>query len=266
MRIERLKLKKLTNTRDLGGFPAADGKKIRSGKLIRSGRLYKIPQSTVKALQDMGVSTIVDMRIERERFEHPCTIIPGAKHINLPLVCAATTGITSEKSMAGTMLRESKRIKSEFGNADNYMKSVYELILFTPDSKQKLKEFLDLVRDEEGTILWHCNAGKDRTGLTAMLLEFLLGVDEELIIQDYCISQKYFQPSTRRAQRFGLVIAPIPLQFKKILYALMDAKPEYITSAIDVMKERHGSVINYCKEELGVTDEDIKILREKYLV
>ena len=46
----------------------------------------------------------------------------------------------------------------------------------------------------------------------------------------------------------------------------MDAKPEYITSAIDVMKERHGSVINYCKEELGVTDEDIKILREKYLV
>lgn len=266
MRIERLNLKKLSNTRDLGGFPAADGKKIRSGKLIRSGRLYKIPQSSIKALQDMGVSTIVDMRIDRERLEYPCVPIPNAKHIHLPLVCTATVGITHEKSMASTMLKESKRIKTEFGNADNYMKSVYEIILFTPDSQQKLKGFLDLVRDEENTILWHCNAGKDRTGITAMLLESLLGVDEELIIQDYCISQKFFQPSIRRAQRFGLFIAPIPLQFKKILYALMDAKPEYIISAIESMKAKHGSVINYCKEALGVTDEDIKILRDKYLV
>ena len=265
MRIERLKLKKLSNTRDLGGFPAADGKKIRKGKLIRSSRLYKIPFATVKALQEMGVSTIVDMRIEREIMEYPCIPVPGAKHINLPLVCAATTGITSEKSMASTMLKESKRIKSEFGNADNYMKSVYEMILYSPDSQKSLKEFLDLVRDEEGTILWHCNAGKDRTGISAMLLEHLLGVDEELIIQDYCISQKFFQPSMRRAQRLGLFIAPIPLQFKRILYALMAAKPEYIISAIETMKERHGSVINYCKEELGVTDEDIKILRDKYL-
>lgn len=265
MRIERLNLKKLSNTRDLGGFPAADGKKIRRGKLIRSGRLYKIPQSTINALQNMGVSTIVDMRIERERIEYPCTIVPGAKHINLPLICAATTGITSEKSMASTMLKESKRIKSEFGNADNYMKSVYELILFSPDSQHRLKEFLDLVRDEEGAILWHCNAGKDRTGISAMLLEHLLGVSEELIVQDYCISQKFFQPSMRRAQRLGLLIAPIPLQFKRILYALMDAKAEYIISAIEKMKERHGSVINYCKEALGVTDEDIKILRDKYL-
>lgn len=265
MRIKRLKLKKLSNTRDLGGFPAEDGKKIRSGKLIRSGRLYKIPPSTVKALQDMGVDTIVDLRIERERLEHPCVTVPGARHINLPLVCTATVGITHEKSMASTMLKESKRIKSEFGNADNYMKSVYEIILFTPESQKVLKEFLDLVRDEESAILWHCNAGKDRTGITAMLLEFLLGVDEELIIQDYCISQKYFQPSMRRAQRLGLIIAPIPLRFKKILYALMDAKPEYISSAIETMKARHGTVVNYCKEELGVTDEDIKILKDKYL-
>ena len=265
MRIERLKLKRLSNTRDLGGFPAADGKKIRSGKLIRSGRLYKVPQSTVQALQNIGVSTIVDMRIERERLEYPCTPIPGARHINLPLICAATTGITSEKSMASTMLKESKRIKTEFGNADNYMKSVYEIILFSPESQQMLKEFLDLVRDEEGTILWHCNAGKDRTGISAMLLEFLLGVDEDLIIEDYCISEKYFQPSMRRAQRFGLFIAPIPLQFKRILYALMAAKPEYIISAIETIKERHGTVIDYCKEALGVTDEDIKILRDKYL-
>lgn len=264
MRIERLKLKKLTNTRDLGGFPAADGKKIKSGKLIRSGRLYKIPAETIRALQNMGVSTIVDMRIELEREEYPCTPVPGAKHINLPLVCTATTGITHEKSMAKTMLKESKRIKTEFGNADNYMKSVYEIILFTPDSQAKLKEFLNLVRDEEGTILWHCNAGKDRTGIAAMLLEFLLGVDEELIVRDYSISKK-FQIKKRRMQRLGLLIAPIPLRFKHILYALMDSKPQYIESAIASMKQKHGTVIDYCKNELGVTDEDIGILRAKYL-
>lgn len=264
MSIERVKLKKLSNTRDLGGFPAADGKKICYGKLIRSGRLYKLPKSTVQALVDMGVSTVVDMRIERECEEHPCVAIPGARYIRLPLVCTATVGITAEKTMAKTLLKESKRIKSEFETADNYMKSVYEMILFAPESKKRLKEFLDLVRDEEGTILWHCNAGKDRTGIAAMLIEYLLGVDEDLIIKDYCISKNY-QLAKRRAQRVGLLILPVPLRFKHILYAFMDAKPEYIMSAIETIKERHGTVIDYCKEALGVTDEDIKNLRDKYL-
>ena len=71
MRIERLYLKKLNNTRDLGGFPAAEGKVIKKGKLIRSGKLYKLPKSTLNALTKLGVTTVIDLRTAKETEEYP---------------------------------------------------------------------------------------------------------------------------------------------------------------------------------------------------
>lgn len=264
MRIEKIKLKKLDNTRDLGGIPAENGRKIKHGKLIRSGRLYKLPKETVLRLEKMGISTIVDMRTDKEREEYPYTEIKGAKYVNLPLVCTATPGITHTKSMARTMLEESKRIKTEFGTADNYMQSVYSILLFDKDSLIRLRKFFTLVIEDESCILWHCSAGKDRTGICAMLLEFVLGVDEKIVIEDYIASEK-FQKKKRFLQRAGLVIAPIPPRFKQILIALMKAKPQYITGAIAEIKSRYGSVTDYCRQAIGLTDEEIKFLKDKYL-
>lgn len=264
MRIERLHLKKLPNTRDLGGLPAADGKKIRSGKLIRSGRLYKLPESTINRLKAAGLTAVIDMRTDKEREEKPCIQIKGVKYYRLPLVCTATTGITHQRSMAGTMRRESKRIKSEFGSADKYMESMYKILLFDEGSAARLKTFFDILLNEDGCVLWHCNAGKDRTGIAAMLIEAVLGVDESVIAQDYVASNK-FRRRKRIIQKAGLSIIPVMPKFKQILRALMDAKPQYIANAIKDIKERYGSILKYCKEFIGLTDDDVKALRNKYL-
>lgn len=264
MHIERIRLKKLNNTRDLGGMPAADGKKIKYGKLIRSGKLYNLPQKTVKVLENMGITTIVDMRIEREQLEHPTTEIKGAKKVHLPLVCTATVGITHTNSMASTMRKESKRIKTEFGTADNYMKSVYNIILFEEESQKKLRKFFDLVIADENCILWHCSAGKDRTGIAAMLLEGVLGVDEKTIIEDYKASRK-FLTKKRVLQKAGVFIAPVPIKFKQILLVLTETKTKYITGAIEEIKSRYGSIPDYCRNALNLTEDEIQFLKDKYL-
>lgn len=264
MHIEKLKLRKLNNTRDLGGFTTTDGRKIKRGKLIRSGKLYKLPKSTQQKLKDIGLTTVVDMRMDIECIEYPTTVIEGVNYYRVPLVCTATTGITHEKSMARTMLAESKRIKNEFGDCDNYILKTYEIILFDKASQEKLKEFLDLVVKEEGCILWHCSAGKDRTGISAMLLESLLGVDEELIIDDYVMSDT-FQRHKRNLQKVGLWLMPAFFKFKTFLFAQMAAKPQYISGAMTAIKQKYGSVTEYCKQALGVTDEDIQTLKNKYL-
>lgn len=264
MKIERLLLKKLDNTRDIGGLPVEGGKKIKRGMLLRSGRLYKLPAATVNQLKNMGLDVVIDMRTDIERKEYPSTIIEGVRYLHLPLMCTATTGITHQKSMASTMLKESKRIKSEFGNADNYMVSMYSIILTDGEAQKNLRTFFDFVLKNERCMLWHCNAGKDRTGVVAMLLEGLLGVDEQLIIEDY-VATKKFQHSKRIWQRTVLAISPIPHRFKQILFALMDAKPQYIKGAIDMIKEKYGSITEYCKQALNITDEEIKILKDKYL-
>lgn len=265
MRINRIKLKKLCNLRDIGGFPAADGKKIVMGKLFRSGRLHKLPPATVDAIKEMGVTTVIDLRIDQEILEHPITHIDGVREYNIPLLCTPTTGVTYEKSMAKVMREESKRIKAEYGNALNYMKHTYFDILFDEESKKNVKKVMDVIRDSDGGVIWFCSAGKDRTGIIAMLIESLLGVDEEIILKDFYATKRFLRHK-RIPQRMGLFIVPISLKFKHILYAIMDTKIEYMRAAIDEIKARHGSVVSYCKEALSVTDEDIEKFKTKYLI
>lgn len=265
MRVERLKLKKLINTRDLGGFKAEGGKRIKHNKLIRSGKPCNLPQKTVEALLNMGLTVIIDMRTDTEVKEYPYTVPDGVKYFRLPMLCTATAGITHDKTMYRVMKNESKRIKKEFGSADEYMIAMYSLILYSAESKAKLKEFFDILLREEGCILWHCSAGKDRAGIAAMLLEGLLGVSEKDIIADYVASQK-FQRKKRFWQKAGLYIVPAPPSFKKILMVMMDAKRRYIVSALDEIKRKNGNIKNYCINELELSEDNINKLKEKYLV
>lgn len=264
MLIEKMILEKLNNTRDLGGIPTADGRKIKKNKLIRSGKLYKLPPLTRERLRRKGVTTVVDLRIDNEVEEYPSTPLAGATYIRIPLVCTATAGITHDKSMARLIRMESKRLEKEFGDADEYMHKVYTAMLFNDQSQESLKEVFRLILQEEGCILWHCSGGKDRAGLVAMLLEGLLGVEKDVIIADYVASQK-FQRRKRNWQKFGLFVSPISRKFKQILYAFMDAKPQYITGAIAEIEEKHGSIEGYCRDALGLTEADVATLKDKYL-
>lgn len=262
--IKRLPLKKLFNTRDLGGIPTEDGRVIKQGKLLRSGKLYKIPAKTVEALKGYGVKTIIDLRIFTEQEEDPDTLWEGVKYVHLPVLCTATPGITRERSMKHTMVIESKRIKTEFGTADNYMAEMYCAVLLNEEPQELLKKALRLIIENDGCILWHCSGGKDRAGILATLVESLLGVSEEVIVDDYIASHR-FQRARFFWNRAGLVIAPCSLRLKKILFGMMAAKPQYLTVAMDRVKEKYGSIVGYCKEVLGVTDDDIALMKEKYL-
>lgn len=264
MPIKRLKLKKLDNTRDLGGLPAADGKTIRYNKLIRSGKLYKLPDKTVAALKQKGLTTILDLRIFTEREQRPDTVIEGVTYVHLPVLCTATPGITREKSMTRTMAIESRRIKKEFGNADNYMLAMYKMVLFSEEPISQLRQCLRYIIDNDGCILWHCSGGKDRAGIISMLVESLLGVDEKTIIEDYSASH-IFQRKKYFWNRFGLIVTPLYPRFKKILFGMMAAKPVYMTETLEFIKGKYGSVIEYCRKVLDISDKDIEILRSKYL-
>lgn len=241
MRIKRLKLKKLNNTRDLGGMRTADGREIRRGKLIRSGKLSDLPDKTISALKALGVTTVADLRINTERQQHPDTELEGINYYWLPVLCTPTLGVTTDETMRRTMVKESYRIKEEFGSADNYMIETYRSILFNEQPQEELKKFLRLVIDEEGCILWHCSSGKDRAGICAMLIESLLGVDEETILQDYMASRRFWRKKYA-LNRFVLAVAPVTIRFKLILFGFMRTRRVYLSSVMDEMKTRYGSV------------------------
>ena len=264
MKIQRLKPKKLNNTRDLGGIPAEGGRAVKAGKLFRSGRLSRLPKRTKAALEGLGIRTVVDLRTDTERCEHPDTLLEGAEYIALPLLCAPTGGITAERSSRLFVKAESRRIKEQFGTADNYMIHTYRGIVFDEKPQESLRRFLRLAVERDG-LLWHCTGGKDRAGICAMLLEALLGVKEEDILQDYLASRRFCRKKFF-INRLGVLIAPITLKFKKVLFGLMRIKREYMEGVISEMKARYGSIVGYCMKVLGITETDITVLREKYLV
>ena len=264
--IERIKLRKLNNTRDIGGARTEDGRRVAEGKLFRSGRLYKLPEKTVKCLKDLDIRTVIDLRMEPETFEKPDSLPEGCRVVNCPLVCTATPGITYQPKMRTTLNIESKNIVGKYSDGDEYMSDMYIGMITSKDSVVALKRvFSVLLETEEGGILFHCNGGKDRAGVCAMLIESALGVREEDILSDYIVTRRF----CRRKffwNRVGLVILPVSFRFKKVLYCMMRTKKAYLKAVIDYAKAKYGSVVGYCKQELGLSDADIKKLRDRYLV
>ena len=264
--IERIKLKKLNNTRDLGGAKTEDGRKIKEGLIFRSGRLYKLPKKTVNCLEDLGIKTVIDLRMEPETLEKPDSLPEGCRVVKCPLVCTATPGITYEPKMRATMNNESKSIAGKYASGDDYMSEMYVRMITHEESIAALKKFFSVFSEtEEGGILFHCNSGKDRVGICAMLLQSVLGVREKEILDDYIVTRRF---CGRKFfwNRVGLVVVPISFRFKKFLFCMMRTKRKYLEAVIDHAKENYGSVIGYCKEVLGLTDADIEKLRNKYLV
>ena len=264
MQIEKLDLKKTKNMRDLGGYPAEGGKKIRCGRLVRGGRLSKLPPETIEALEAMDIRNVIDMRTNREIAEHPPTILRGVAYHYIILPATAQPELTKSRHMSTEMYIQSRRVRRDFGTPENYMHELYKFLAFDHECQKKLKTVFDILINAEGCTVFHCNSGTDRTGIVAMLLESVLGVDRQLIVEDYMAS-KTFQRRRRYWQKFGLIFSPVPMRFRRLLFAQMLPKPQYIIKLMDAIEAQYGSVANYVMEALGVTEEQIKILKDKYL-
>lgn len=188
----------------------------------------------------------------------------GVRYVQQPLLPTPAGTVAYVSPMRHTMKNESHRLKHEFQTLDEYMIQFYRSILFTEEAKIGIARFLRLLVDEDGCVLYHCASGKDRTGIISMLILSLLGVDDEAVLDDYMESHRSWK-NRYRLNKVGLAILPVSLGFKRILFGFMRTKRIYLSTVMDELKLRYGSIVEYCKAELGITDADIQILKDKYL-
>ena len=217
-----LGLASVWNDRQLGGYVMADGRQIKDGILLRSGFLYTLSEEDAETLRSKyNLKTIFDLRNEGEVNARPDAEIPGVTNI----AC----------SVYGT--------KDEEG-FDN---PVYIRYLATGTAKAGYKKLFEAWLDtEDGAFLWHCKSGKDRTGLSGMMILAALGADEDLIIKDFLLTNAVYEaePDMDGA-------GPV--------------EEDNIRLAISWMKENYGSILGYVKDGLGVTEEEIETLRTRCL-
>jgi protein-tyrosine phosphatase len=228
----RIDVEGTLNLRDLGGYPTADGGRVRGGLVFRSDHLNLVTDAGLRALTELGLATVIDLRFEREVVAQPSRLPDGTRVVRTHpdgMEAADQAGIL-EQILAG------------------------EITEFT--TEEFALRYREMVSDGVGMIvtvlthlaapghlpaLFHCTAGKDRTGLSAALLLRLLGVDDDWVRRDYWLTNPYRTQARLAEMTPVLAEAGIDVEAVKALFV---ADVAFLQSALDHI-DAHGGTEAY---------------------
>jgi len=214
------------NVRDLGGYVSAGGKVVKYRRFIRSGSLFELTEQGKLDLLGWGVRCIIDIRSRREVEEKPSAVMgdPRFVRIHVPMLDYIHSRMAEEMSGPFPASLEEMYIGLLEQGKDGF-RQLFELFA-SPDYE---------------SYLFHCTAGKDRTGVTAMLLLTLAGVDDQTIVQDYNHSEKLLR---------DLFVRQAP----NIPQYLCFARPETMRIALHYLDSRYGGAQAYLSN-IGITQD-----------
>lgn len=196
------------NFRDLGGYRTVDGKYIKWGKVFRSDDLHDLSSEDLHYLSAIPIVSIVDFRSEEEISLQPDKKPMSTKEI---YKFSITPG-----NLMDVVRNNTDKISA--GEIDSLMMDMNRLLVSDSSCVSQYKRFFSLLQnDMDVPLLFHCTAGKDRTGMGSALFLSALGVDEQTIVKDYLLSNIYL------ANKYAKFKAENPK-----LSALFEVKPEFL--------------------------------------
>ena len=234
-----------SNLRDLGGWQMADGRRLRLGHLYRSATLAHLTERDMATIAGLGLRTVCDLRGMEEAAHRPSRLPEGAERIHLPI--EPTVGA----SLADLMQRE----LSTGEDVVDLLRRAY--LDYGTRFIGAYRDLFDLLLEPgRHALLFHCSAGKDRTGLAAALILTALGASRETVMEDY--------RATDRLWRRDLALPPgTPRPLADALYA---THPELLEAALDAAVEAHGGAVPLLLERgLGLTAPRLERMRDLLL-
>ncbi|MFB7178298.1 tyrosine-protein phosphatase [Streptomyces sp. NPDC056257] len=254
----------VANLRDLGGTPLAGGRTVRPGLVLRSGQLDRLDLDADPVVAALGVRTVIDFRTDAERADHPDRIPDGARLL-VGDVLADKLREAGKKPAASQLkdLLSDPAVAEEHlggGKAQALFADTYRSFVSSVSAQAAYRMLLTEAADPTaGPLLFHCTAGKDRTGWGATVILALLGADDETLMAEYLS----VNPAVKQA------FAPMIEGFTAaggdpdIALALIGVFPSYLEAALDEVETRYGSMEKYVREGLGVPDETVDALRAR---
>ncbi|KAI9317668.1 protein-tyrosine phosphatase-like protein [Dichotomocladium elegans] len=244
------------NFRDIGGWPVRDGTGyIRERLVFRCGHLVNVTPKGAETLRQLNVIAAFDMRSEPE-------IERQGVMANIPCLTRYPSAVFSKDDYSPAAL--ASRWQGYFEGANGFPK-VYKVIL-EKGSRSFRNIFLHMLehhsRQSTKSLIVHCTAGKDRTGVFIMLLLGLCGVDEEIIARDYALSNLgYWEPESelqKKAEMLNVTIDDMRM--------VMSAPFLAMKNTIADLKKTYGSIEGYVRDKCGLTTDQIEALRDLMIV
>ncbi len=260
---ERIRLQGMNNTRDLSGMTAAEGRRIQPGKLYRSGHFFGATDADLAFIRE-NVSLIVDFRSAKEVQEKPDPELPGVEYLHLPAVDSLAAGVSRD---AESDEEAFDMVAQEPEKARNYMIRNYASFVANAFTVSQYRRFLQLLlQPREKAILWHCTAGKDRTGFAALLIQTLLGVSEADIRKDYLATNTYLAEEILfLKQMLGPQLGGLNAQTEQALDWLFGAREDYLNAIFRQAETQYNSFDNFLTTALGMDEAARERLKALYL-
>lgn len=235
----------MQNFRDLGGYKSSEtSKNIRWGKLYRSAQIDSIDHCSFRELKNIGIRTIIDLRCEEELNNYP-KLQDGFHVVHIPIATGnmdeLLLSIQRGKIKCDTIYRTVEQMNREL--ISNYQK----------EFKQIFETLLDC---SNYPIIIHCSSGKGRTGVASALILAALGVNEDVIMEDYRLSNDYFNIPNASKYAYQL-----PSNSQEAITTIFSAREDFLNAAKEQAERMYGDMPTYLEKAIGLNEEKIKKLR-----
>ncbi len=233
----------ITNLRDLGGYPTADGGTTRWGQVFRADALHKLTADDLEAFAELGVRTVFDLRGDVERDEFPGPV--PSRHVP---ISGRPVGVVAPPPPAETFAADGEQL----------LRDMYVGIL--EHSATNVATVLRGLADPDAVpAVFHCHGGKDRTGVVAAVLLLALGVDRETVLDDYEATRRYRRLEDQQDSLASLLANGVS---PEAAAAVLGTPRWAMAAAVDAVDEVYGGVDRYLREVAGLTDAEVAALRD----
>lgn len=237
------KLDNVQNLRDLGGYQGKDGKRIKWGKIYRSGDFSEATGEDIKALQNLNIKTVIDLRELDEYEDHP-DLFQAPNMIHIP-ISTGNRAYIRDKIIDGSFLR---------GDAIIYTQDMYRSIV--ENHTAELKEVFDILCNSDNyPVVFHGHLGKDKAGVVSALLLKSLGVSDDDVREDYLMSNSYIYEQQVIGEAKYL-----PEKMQEAATVICKVNMTYLDYAKACMKRKYNSVEEYMSTQVGLSPDKVKAL------
>lgn len=235
----------IQNFRDLGGYPSHETRRdVRWGMLYRSARIDSLTICSEKELKNIGIKTIIDLRAPQEKVNKQ-PLNASFKSVSIPI----------ETRMLRYILHDiqAQKIKSD---------TLYRLVeqmnreMITKYTSEYRRIFDVLLEEDNYPVVFHCDSGKGRTGVVSALVLAALGVNQDLIVEDYRLSNRYFDIPSASQEAYHL-----PSRSQEAITTFYSAKEEFLNASYKEINRRYGDIDLYLQKGVGLSKEEIKKLQ-----
>lgn len=237
-----LALQGASNFRDLGGYPTADGRTTRWRQIFRSNHLGQLTAADIEIVRALGVRSAFDFRGVEERAAGVCVMGEIAVH-SLPI----------EPTVVAALRAELARGRLTAAGALELMRESYRN--YVRHNTASFRSLFGHLLEDRAPLVIHCTAGKDRTGFASALILQALGVADEVIAEDYLLTNRHYRRDASNA-------SDLPAD---VLDAIGKVETSYLAAAFEAIGREYGDLETYLRDGLKLGAPERTALKARYL-